>query len=186
MEISTRRLLLREYDPGDLDAVQGFASDPVVCAFAEWGPNTPQETAAFLDECSAQQRAVPRETWTLAVAMDGSVIGSVALMTGTLDLVRGPGEAEIGYVLRRDAWGNGYAAEAAEALLAWAGSHLGITRVVATCRPENTGSVRVLEKIGMQQVDYLREHKRIDGQAQDSLVFARLLPVGDPAGSSAG
>lgn len=186
MEISTRRLLLHEYDPGDLDAVQAFASDPVVCAFAEWGPNTPQETAAFLDEYAAEQRAVPRETWTLAVAMDGSVIGSVALMTGTSDLVRGPGEAEIGYVLRRDAWSNGYAAEAAEALLAWAGSHLGITRVVATCRPENTGSVRVLEKIGMQQVDYLREHKRIDGQAQDSLVFARLLPVGDPAGSSAG
>ena len=48
-------------------------------------------------------------------------------------------------------------------------------------RKKNTGSVRVLEKIGMQQVDYLREHKRIDGQAQDSLVFARLLRVGEPA-----
>lgn len=47
MQISTKRLLLREYGPGDLDAVHAFASDPVVCAFAEWGPNTPQETAEF-------------------------------------------------------------------------------------------------------------------------------------------
>lgn len=186
MEISTKRLLLREYGPGDLDAVHAFASDPVVCAFAEWGPNTPQETAVFLEECAAEQLAAPRETWTLAVAWGGSVIGSVALMTGESDLVHGPGEAELGYVLDRNAWGNGYAAEAAEALLAWAGAHRGITRVVATCRPENTGSVRVLEKIGMQQVDYLYEHKRIDGKARDSLVFSGLLPVGQPAGTSAG
>ncbi len=186
MEISTRRLLLREYGPADLDAVHAFASDPVVCAFAEWGPNTLQETAAFLEECAAAQVAVPRETWTLAVALGVSVIGSVALMTGESDLAHGPHEAEIGYVLRRDAWGNGYAAEAADALLAWAGAHLGITRVVATCRPENTGSVRVLEKIGLRQVDYLRGHKRIDGQARDSLVFARLFPVGEPAGTSDG
>ncbi|GAA1867862.1 GNAT family protein [Paeniglutamicibacter psychrophenolicus] len=186
MEISTKRLLLREYGPGDQNAVHAFASDPVVCAFAEWGPNTPQETAVFLEECAAVQAAAPRETWTLAVDLGGSVIGSVALMTGKSDLVHGPREAEIGYVLRRDAWGNGYAAEAAEALLSWAGAHLGLTRVVATCRPENTGSVRVLEKIGMRQVDYLPGHKRIDGKARDSLVFAGLLPVGEPAGTSAG
>ncbi|MDQ0096254.1 GNAT family N-acetyltransferase [Paeniglutamicibacter psychrophenolicus] len=186
MEISTRRLLLREYGPGDLDAVHAFASDPVVCAFAEWGPNTPQDTAAFLEECAVEQVAVPRKTWTFAIVWGGSVIGSVALMTGKSDLVHEPGEAELGYVLHRNAWGNGYAAETAEALLAWAGGHLGITRVVATCRPENTGSVRVLEKIGMQQVDHLHEHKRIDGKTRDSLVFAGLLPVGEPAGTSAG
>lgn len=119
----------------------------------------------------------------MAVALGGSVIGSVALMTGVSDLVHGPCEAEIGYVLRREAWGNGYAAEAAEALLSWAGAHLGITRVVATCRPENTGSVRVLEKIGMRQVEDLRNHKLIDGKARDSLVFASRLPAGEPAGS---
>ena len=186
MEISTRRLLLREYGPGDLDAVQAFASDPVVCAFAEWGPNTPQDTGAFLEECAAEQVAVPRKTWTLAIAWGGSVIGSVALVMEESDLVHGPGVAELGYVLHRNAWGNGYAAEAAEALLAWAGVHRGITRVVATCRPENTGSVRVLEKIGMQQVDYLHEHQRIDGKARDSLVFSGLIPVGQPAGTSAG
>lgn len=103
-------------------------------------------------------------------------------MTGESELVQVPGEAELGYVLHRDAWGHGYAAEAAGALVAWAGTRLGITRVLATCRPENTGSVRVLEKIGMKQVDYLRDHKRVDGKTRDSLVFAVPLPSGQPTG----
>jgi ribosomal-protein-alanine N-acetyltransferase len=60
----------------------------------------------------------------------------------------------------------------------------GLTRVLATCRPENLASVRVLEKIGMLQVDYLRGHKHIDGEARDSVVFASCFSAGDAASTT--
>lgn len=126
-----------------------------------------------------EQAAEPRATWTLAITLNGEVIGSVALMTGESDLNQGPGEAEIGYLLRTDAWGNGYATEAAAALLTWARNSLAISRVTATCRPENIGSVRLVEKFGLRQTDYLRGHKNIDGQPRDSVVFACSFPPGD-------
>ncbi|MFL4475466.1 GNAT family N-acetyltransferase [Paeniglutamicibacter sp. MACA_103] len=176
MEISTKRLVLREFSLDDLDAVHAFAADPQVCAFLEWGPNTPEDTAGFLRQCEAEQGVRPRETHTLAVTRDSTPIGSIALMRAESDLVREPGEAEIGYVLRADAWGNGYAAEAATAMLELAWHGLGISRVLATCRPENLASVRVLEKVGMRCVDYLHGHKLIDGVARDSLLFAMRSP----------
>ncbi|WP_411733313.1 GNAT family N-acetyltransferase [Paeniglutamicibacter sp.] len=185
MEIATKRLVLREFTAEDLDAVHAYAADPTVCAFVEWGPNTIEETAAFLRQCRDERWAQPRVTVTLAVMRHSIVIGSIALMLADSDLVRGTGEAEIGYVLRADAWGYGYAAETAAAMLELARNGLGITRVVASCRPENLASVRVLEKIGMQQIDYLRGHKRIDGEARDSVVFASCLPDGDAASTSA-
>jgi ribosomal-protein-alanine N-acetyltransferase len=83
-------------------------------------------------------------------------------------------------VLRAAAWGNGYAAEAAEAMLELAWNGLGISRVLATCRPENLASVRVLEKVGMRRVDYLRGHKNIDGVARDSLLFEIRSPLRSP------
>jgi ribosomal-protein-alanine N-acetyltransferase len=107
MRISTKRLVLREFTVEDVDAVHAYAADPAVCAFVEWGPNTVDETAAFLRQCREERRAQPRQTVTLAVTRKSIVIGSVALMLAESDLVRGPGEAEIGYVLRADAWGGG-------------------------------------------------------------------------------
>lgn len=178
MEISTRRLVLREYRMEDLEQVHAFASDPAVCSFVEWGPNTMAQSIGFLDGCMAEQRVEPRDTWTLAITMDSVVIGSIALMGGESELRRAPGDVEIGYVLRAESWGRGLATEAASALVHGASSALGFTRVLATCRPQNAGSVRVLEKIGLQRVGYLHGHKQIDGQARDSLLFATSGPEG--------
>lgn len=120
-------------------------------------------TAGFLRQCRDERRARPRVTVTLALTRNSVAIGSIALMAADSGLVRGPGEAEMGYVLRADACGHGYAAEAAAAVLELARNACGLTRVLATCRPENHASVRVLKKIGMHPIDYLRVHKLTDG-----------------------
>ncbi|MFJ6416028.1 GNAT family N-acetyltransferase [Paeniglutamicibacter sp. NPDC091659] len=172
MEISTERLALREYAQADQDAVHAFASDPRVCGFVEWGPNTPEDTRAFLRACLDEQTADPRQTFSMAIGVDGRVLGSIALMLGASDVAPVESSAEIGYVLAADAWGNGYATEAAAAMLDFARHTLGMRRVVATCRPENAGSIRVLEKAGLRRTGFLPGHKIIGGVAHDSLVFA--------------
>jgi RimJ/RimL family protein N-acetyltransferase len=61
-----------------------------------------------------------------------------------------PQEAEIFYGLARDAWGQGYATEAGRALLDAGVRQLGLTSIIAPVHPENSRSIRVLEKIGLR------------------------------------
>lgn len=64
--------------------------------------------------------------------------------------INGQPEVEIGYRLRRSAWGQGLATEAAEAVRSYAFTTLGLERLISIIDPANTASIRVAEKIGMQ------------------------------------
>lgn len=64
--------------------------------------------------------------------------------------VGGKPEVEIGYRLRRSAWGKGFATEAACAVRDFAFNSLGMQRLIALIDPDNIASIRVAEKLGMQ------------------------------------
>ena len=64
-----------------------------------------------------------------------------------------PVEIEIGYLLGREHWGNGYATEAALAVRDWALAELGLERLIALIYPGNVRSIRVAEKLGMEPED---------------------------------
>jgi len=81
---------------------------------------------------------------------------------GLQHLEGGP-EVEIAYYLGRAAWGRGLATEIARALVAHAFADLGIDRVVAVVRPENTASQRVLGKAGLR---FEREAGHYDADVQ--------------------
>ena len=81
---------------------------------------------------------------------------------------------EIGYCLRPDFWGRGCAAEAAGALLALGFEQLQLHRIQASCDPENAGSRRVLEKLGLQLEGRLRQNLQLRGQWRDSLQWSLL------------
>ncbi len=86
----------------------------------------------------------------------------------------GAREGDIGYVLDQRFWGQGYGMEAAGRLLRFGFGELGLHRIFAICDPRNVGSIRVLEKIGMQREGRLREHMLVRGEWCDSLVYAIL------------
>jgi ribosomal-protein-alanine N-acetyltransferase len=171
MELVTRRLVLREYERDDFEAVHRFASDPEAVAFVTWGPNTEDETRGFLDGWLAERAEVPRTGYTLALTTPGGrPFGSVGLYRD------GPHHAELGFAVSRERWGQGYATEAARAILDFGFADLGLRRIYATCRPENVGSSRVLEKIGMSREGRLRDHVLIRGDWRDSLLYAAVTP----------
>jgi RimJ/RimL family protein N-acetyltransferase len=68
-----------------------------------------------------------------------------------IQLLEGGPDVELGFHLRRSAWGQGYATEAARSCLAAAFAGLGLDQVIAIVAPGNAASARVLEKIGMQR-----------------------------------
>lgn len=160
------RLALARFRESDLEAVHRFASDPEVCRFTGWGPNTIEETRAFVAE------AVKRHSgrYDLAVLRDGEVIGSASVWTTSPEHRVG----ELGYTIRRDCWGHGCATEVARLLVDLGFDTLGLERLAATCDPDNAASVRVLEKAGLRREGLLRGLYLVRGQRRDRLVFGFL------------
>jgi RimJ/RimL family protein N-acetyltransferase len=168
VELLTERLLLRDYRDDDLDAVQVYASDPEVCRFMEWGPNTLEDTRLFLDTVTGSAREQPRTAYELAITREGELVGGIGLRVESEAHRRG----SVGWVLRRDAWGHGYATEAARALIAFGVESLGLHRIEATCEPANVASARVMAKVGMRPEGHLRHHMLVRGSWRDSLLHA--------------
>ena len=171
-QVETGRLLLREFVQEDWEAVHRYDTDPEVSRYMEWGPNTEEATRAFIAQAVAAQGAEPRTDFQFAVLLkhDRRLIGACRLAFS-----HGPSrEAGLGYSYERASWGQGYATEAARALLAFGFAEVSLHRIWATCDPANVGSMHVLEKVGMQREGYLREHRWMKGHWRDSLLFAIL------------
>ena len=171
-QLETGRLLLRELVQEDWAAIHRYGSDPEVSRYMDWGPNTEADTDAFMAQALAVQRAEPRPNFQLAVVLkrEDRLIGVCTLVFSDIP----SREATLGYAYERAAWGQGYATEAARAMLAFGFGELGQHRIWATCAPANIGSKRVLEKIGMQREGYLRAHRWVKGRWRDSLLYAIL------------
>lgn len=160
------RVELARFDEGDVEAVHRFASDPAVCRYTTWGPNTWDETRAFvLDAVRSQD-----DRYDLAVVRDGEVIGSASVWTTSAAHRVG----ELGYTLRPDCWGRGYATEVARLLVRLGFGRLGLERLGATCDPGNAASVRVLENAGLRREGLLRGLYLVRGRHRDRLVFGCL------------
>jgi RimJ/RimL family protein N-acetyltransferase len=168
--VALPRLLLRELEGGDWEAVHAYAVDDAVVRYMPWGPNTPTQTRDFLRLAAEHRRERPRHHYDLAVVLAGRLIGACGLHVSAPEL----DEAFIGYALSRPFWGHGYATETARGLLALGFEKLGLHRIFAVCDPANVASARVLEKAGMRREGHLREHRWQKGQWCDSLLFAML------------
>lgn len=175
MELVTPRLLLREFRNADQPAVHAYASDPEVTRYTDGGPNSPAATAAFLAETERDAAAQPRTEYTLAVTdrVDDVVIGAVHLSLTSQTHQRG----DMGYVLGRPRWGQGYATEAATAILRFGFDQVGLHKIAASCDPGNLASARLLSKIGMRPEGHLHHHLLIQGQWRDRLLFAAISPL---------
>ncbi len=170
--LETPRLLLREFEKGDWQAVHEYASDPTVVRYAHWGPNSEAQTRSFIQRALSLQEEEPRSNFEFAVVL----VEGDRLVGACGNRVSNPEarEGDIGYVFGQRFWGQGYGTEAARRLLRFGFDELGLHRVYAICDPRNVGSIRVLEKIEMQREGHLREHMLVRGEWCESLVYAIL------------
>ena len=99
----------------------------------------------------------------------GTILGAMAL-TNNQKWKNG----EIGYWVGEEYWGNGYASEAAKAILEFAFTEKSYHKVFARCFPSNIASARVIEKIGMKKEGVLRDHIIKEDQYLD-LVYYGIL-----------
>lgn len=175
MITTTDRLILRKFSENDADAVHAYASDPEVCRYTDFGPNSWEETVAFVT--MAMGRA-PDSLSDLAITLRSTheVIGGCgAFIPKGEEPDERPHVREIGYVLRRDLWGQGLVTEAATALVSLLKATGSVTRVEARCRPENLASARVMEKLGMRFEFLLERDYECKGVWVDSHLYSLEL-----------
>lgn len=152
-EIVTPRLRLRRFrvDDADLDRLVALHNDPEVMRYLTGGaPMSRDQVAADLREAfagPAYRAAERRDT--------GAFAGWFVLRP---DADRAPGDRELGYRLRREAWGQGLATEGARALVAAAFADPAVERVWAQTMAVNAGSRRVMEKAGLRFVRVFHVH----------------------------
>ncbi|WP_046213837.1 GNAT family N-acetyltransferase [Paenibacillus wulumuqiensis] len=170
MKLETSRLWIRELVMDDWTAVHTYASDLQVTRHTIWGPNTEQDTLDYVESILREQQQEPRTVYEMAVIRkeNSQLIGGCGLHLSS------PGQAEIGYCYHPDCWGQGYASEAAQAMLEYGFGQLDLHRIYARCRPENTGSAKVMQKIGMTYEGHLRGHMYYKQQWRDSYQYSIL------------
>jgi RimJ/RimL family protein N-acetyltransferase len=144
-ELRTDRLLLRHWREEDRDPWAAMNADPEVMRHFP-STQTREETDAALDRFNA---GLADRGWGIwAVDLDGEFLGFTGLAIPRFDAPFMPA-TEIGWRFARHAWGNGYATEAARAVLAYAFDELELPEVVSFTTVDNTPSRRVMERIGM-------------------------------------
>lgn len=144
--LTTPRLRLEPLNDGHLDGLHRLNSDPVVMQYITGKPETRQETQAVIDRVKARWAELGYSWWAFVRQDGGDVIGMGCIQ----HLNRDPaGPLETGWRLRQDAWGQGYASEAARHMVGWAFKTLRPQGICAVCQPANTPSATVMERLGM-------------------------------------
>jgi RimJ/RimL family protein N-acetyltransferase len=150
--IETARLKLRPWREEDVPEFIRVTNTPAVMEFLG-GVRTPAEFHGAFLRVQASQAANGFCFWIVERLSDAALLGFCGLKIGNVGPI--PGEIEIGWRLRADAWGQGYAQEAAAACLAWAWRNLSCGRIVAITAVGNVRSRRLMERLGMQRMPKL-------------------------------
>lgn len=165
----TARLALRSSTPGDCADLVALEADPEVMRFLNGGRPVPLQGYTGGDFLTP--RGTEPEVLVAHERETGAYVGWFALFDD--GMAGGFKTAELGYRLRRDAWGKGYATEGARALVAEALGNMGFDRVRAQTMAVNHGSRRVMEKAGFRHVETVLPSfpDRIPGSEQGEVIY---------------
>ena len=172
MRITTARLVLREFLDTDGTDVLAYQRDARYLRFYPWTDRTEADVRDFVQMFLDQQNDQPRRRFQLAVTSreDGQLIGSC----GIRRKLENDWEADIGYELAPEYWGQGYATEAAQAVVEFGFRELKLHRVSSWCIADNAASARVLERLGLRLEGRLRENEYFKGRWWDTLLYGLL------------
>jgi len=169
LTLTTERLRLRPLETNDFAAVHKYCSDIGNLRYMLFGPNGEDATRAFIADRISKTAMTPRTNYAFAACLkeSGVLIGSCELD------VKGE-QGELGWILDKDYWKNGYGTELAAELIRFGFSELGLHRIYATCDAENYGSYRVMERNRMRREGlFIKGRPTRDGW-RDELLYARL------------
>jgi RimJ/RimL family protein N-acetyltransferase len=169
--LAGRRVDLRWLTRQDAPALLAVFGDPEVMRF--W-TSPPLENLAgaedLIEEIHALFGSRQLFQWGIALRETKEVLGTCTLF----HLDPAHRRAEVGFALRRSAWGQGFATEAVGGLLRFAFETLDLHRIEADVDPRNERSLRLLERQGFRREGYLRERWHHLGEIQDAILLGLI------------
>ena len=186
--LETERLVLRRFTEDDVDHLVELDGDPDVMHFITGGRPTPRheiETDVLPAFLGYYERFAGYGFWAAIEKSTGRFIGWFHFRPAKDSP---PDEVELGYRLRRAAWGKGYATEGSRALIDKGFAELGVQRVVAFTMVVNVASRRVMEKAGMRLVRTFHQPwpDRIEGEEEGDVEYAVLRSEWEEARTRSG
>lgn len=165
IEIFTERLLLKPLGSEYFQTVNEYSTDYENTKYMCYLPHQDaEETMSFLRNVDSEWEKETPEFYEFAILYDNEHIGAVSIYfqeetsqvqtdshmaaAATLLGVQ-EGTGELGWIVNKKYWGNGFAYEAAEAVVKYFIDNMGITHFIAHCDTENVASYKVMEKLGM-------------------------------------
>ncbi len=149
--IETPHLILRGWEPEDAQAWFDILQEEDILKYF---PNPRPPARAKADEYIAHHRAHWQQFgyghWAVVTRDDGRVVG-----WNGIEYLPELDETEVGYLLSKRVWGKGYATEVARAAVQFGLEEKELPAIIGLVHPDNTGSIRVLEKCGMAFADRL-------------------------------
>lgn len=141
------RVLLRPLAVADAEDMYAFASDPFVTRYLPWEPAPSADAVRpFLQDQVGRRKRGESLGFAIVDRATGAMVGSTDLM----DLKAVRGQAELGYLIARPYWGQGWMTEAAALTADYGFREMNLGRLVAWADEENAASRRVMEKLGMR------------------------------------
>ena len=170
LPIATERLILRRYAGDDMKDILEFVSHPSVARIVSEIEATEAGVEKYIDVQNSYQPFEPGKCFDLVIERkdDGQVIGLLSL------ICKEHRQGAIGWALGIKYRGQGYATEAATALMEYGFALLGLHRIFADTSSSNTGSLQVMERLGMRREGCLREATFEDGEWQDTMIYGIL------------
>ncbi|MBN3753483.1 GNAT family N-acetyltransferase [Paraburkholderia sp. Tr-20389] len=146
--LETARLRLEPFDETHFAGLLALNSDPVVMQYLGDGSiATAMEVQATIDSARQRWDQFGFSWWSIIRKDNGEIIGA-GCVQHIENEPRNP--VEVGWRLKRDHWGHGYATEAAHAMIAFAFDVLGLASIHATTHPSNERSIKVVKRLGMR------------------------------------
>ncbi len=170
--LETPRLWLRAFTPDDLDAYFRMTSDPVTMQYMKARQETREDAQRSLDFVEDHWQRLGYGLWAAEEKASGDLVGRI----GLLQPPGWPG-LEVGWLVARERWGEGFATEGARTSLEWGFATLEVDRILSLIAPDNRASIRVAEKLGE------RFDRRLEFQGQDVSVYAIDRPTWENRGA---
>lgn len=178
LPIETDRLILRAFIAADAARYQSYRSLPETVRYMYQHPMTMEQAIERMPRYAGLEFEKDADIFTLAIQPKNTheLAGEILFKLESVLAKQG----EIGWSLHPDSVGNGYATEAARALMRVGFDHFDFHRIFARIDTDNTASIHVVERLGMRREAHLIENDLFNGRWGSEYVYAMLSSEFDP------
>jgi RimJ/RimL family protein N-acetyltransferase len=170
--IRTQSLLLRQIKHSDLNEIFFLRSDERVMKYLDRPKaKTTADAYEFIQKIIESEKSNEGVTWGITIKNEFKLIGTIGFWRIRKEHYR----AEVGYILHPDYWGKGIMQEALTEVINYGFKVMKLHSIEADVNPENTASIKLLEKNGFTREAYYKENYFFNGKFVDTVIYSLLI-----------